>query len=51
MELNASWAFEDLLRGSGGRLQLQYFNGWGESLLDYNKRRSDQIPVGLMLVP
>ncbi len=51
MELNASWAFEDLLRGSGGRLQLQYFNGWGESLFDYNKRRSDQIRVGLMLVP
>ncbi len=51
VELNASWPFQNLVNGLGGRVQLQYFNGWGESLLDYNKRRDDQIRIGLMLVP
>mgnify|MGYP001545883216 FL=1 len=51
MELNASWGLQTWLPGLGGRLQLQYFNGWGESLLDYNKRRVDQLRVGFMLVP
>lgn len=51
MELNASWGLQGWLNGLGGRLQLQYFNGWGESLLDYNKRRADQFRIGVMLVP
>lgn len=33
----------------GGNLLLQYFNGWGESLRDYNKRRPDQARIGFML--
>ena len=33
----------------GGNLLLQYFNGWGESLRDYNLRRADQLRVGFML--
>ena len=33
----------------GGNLLLQYFNGWGESLRDYDVRRPDQLRAGIML--
>ena len=50
-ELNASWPLDALVPELGGRVLLQYFNGWGESLLDYNIRRADQLRLGFMLVP
>ena len=31
-------------------LHLQYFNGWGESLRDYDVKRPSQIRLGLMLI-
>jgi outer membrane phospholipase A len=34
-----------------GYLHLQFFNGYGESILDYNVRRTSQIRVGLAIVP
>ena len=34
-----------------GYLHLQYFNGYGETLLGYNRREDSQFRVGLSIVP
>lgn len=39
-----------LFSDAGGFLHLQYFNGYGESLLDYNQRRRPQFRVGVSIV-
>jgi outer membrane phospholipase A len=35
----------------GGYLHVQYFNGYGEDILDYNVRRKPQLRVGVAIVP
>ena len=34
-----------------GYLHVQYFNGYGEDILDYNFRRRSQLRVGFAIVP
>jgi outer membrane phospholipase A len=39
-----------LFADAGGFLHFQYFNGYGESLLDYNVRRRPQFRIGFSIV-
>ena len=49
--LDASWPLRRrFFADAGGFLHLQYFNGYGETLLDYNVRRAPQWRVGFSIV-
>jgi phospholipase A1/A2 len=50
--LDVSKRSRDLRFGPiGGYFHVQYFNGYGEDILDYNVRRRAQIRVGFAIVP
>jgi outer membrane phospholipase A len=52
LEVDLSRRTRDLKVGPvSGYLHLQFFNGYGESILDYNVRRTSQIRIGLAIVP
>jgi hypothetical protein len=50
--IDASKRIRDLKFGPiGGYLQFQYFNGYGEDILDYNQRHKSQFRIGFAIVP
>lgn len=52
MQLDGAYALTKSRQGRVGTyLHLQYFNGWGENILDYDKKFKSQFRIGLMLVP
>ena len=52
LEIDLSRRTRDLKFGPvSGYLYAQYFNGYGEDILDYNVRRNAQLRVGFAIVP
>jgi len=50
VQLDASYPLKKPTFGNlGGYLHLQYFNGFGESLIDYNRHVRSQFRIGLMI--
>lgn len=50
VELDLSYPLKSATLGNlGGYLHLQYFDGYGESLLDYNRKVQPQFRIGLMI--
>lgn len=50
-QVDASWPLKRIWPDMNGYLFVQYFNGYGETLLGYNERQSSQFRVGISIVP
>jgi phospholipase A1/A2 len=51
VQLDASYPFRrQYFANTGGYLYAQYFNGYGETLLDYNRRNPSQLRIGFAIV-
>lgn len=50
-QLEAAWPLQRTFLHMNGYLHVQYFNGYGETLMGYNQRSGPQVRVGLSLVP
>lgn len=52
LAIDLSRRIRDLRFGPvGGYLHLQFFSGYGEDILDYNRRRATQLRIGFAIVP
>lgn len=49
-QLDFAWPLQRTWLNMNGYLHLQYFNGYGETLLGYNQRNESQFRIGLSLV-
>ena len=51
LQMDLSYPLRSIALGNlNGYLHFQYFGGWGESLLDYDRRLPAQYRIGLMIV-
>ena len=51
MQLDASYPIrQPFFANAGGYVHFQYFNGYGETLLDYNVRHNSQFRIGFSIV-
>lgn len=50
-QLDFAWPLRRTFLNMNGYLHLQYFNGYGETLLGYNQRNESQFRIGLSIVP
>lgn len=49
-QVDVSYPFRGFLRNLNGYLYFQYFNGYGETILDYNIKQPSRIGLGLIVV-
>ena len=50
-QIDAAWPLQRTPLNMNGYLHLQYFNGYGETLLGYNHRSGPHFRIGLSLIP
>lgn len=50
-QLEAAWPLRRTFLNMNGYLHVQYFQGYGETLLGYNRKSDPQVRVGLSLIP
>ncbi|MCC2596634.1 phospholipase A [Pusillimonas sp. MFBS29] len=50
-QIEAAWPLKRTFLNMNGYLHVQYFEGYGETLLGYNQRSDGQVRVGIALVP
>lgn len=50
-QIDAAWPLRRTPLNMNGYLHLQYFNGYGETLLGYNHRSGPHFRIGLSLIP
>ena len=50
-QLEAAWPLKRTFLHMNGQLYVQYFRGYGETLLGYNQKSDPQVRIGIALVP
>ena len=50
-QLEAAWPLKRTFLRMNGQLYVQYFQGYGETLLGYNQKSDPQVRIGIALVP